>query len=155
MQTEDTTMSELGTSLKKVLANTFCMYMLAHKYHFNVEGRNFQQYHDMFKLLYDELWLAVDLIGENIRNLDEYTPYNMSRLQELSDIEDDNRIPTASIMMERLLDANQKVMSSLDDALAKAKVVNNGGLENMLAGRLEIHAKHGWFLRATGKTNRE
>lgn len=155
MHIEDFPMSELGTSMKQVLANTFMMYMMAHKYHFNVEGRNFQQYHDMFKVIYDELWLSVDLIAENIRGLDEYVPFNCARLQELSDIEDDNRIPTASGMMDKLLVANQKVMDSLNTSVEKARLAGNGGVENMLTARLETHAKHGWFLRATAKTNRE
>lgn len=148
-------MSELGSNMKRVLANTFCMYMLAHKYHFNVEGRNFQEYHDMFKTIYDELWLSVDRIAENIRGLDEYVPFNMERVQELSDIQDDNRIPTASGMMTKLLQANDAVIKSLNMALSSAKVAGNAGVENLLGERLEIHAKHGWFLRSIAKTNRE
>jgi starvation-inducible DNA-binding protein len=155
MHIEDTPMTELGTHMKKALANTFCMYMLAHKYHFNVEGRNFLEYHDMFKTIYDELWLSVDRIAENIRGLDEYVPFNLERLQELSDVQDDNRIPTASGMMVKLLQANDVVMDSLNTALNTAKVAGNAGIENLLGERLETHAKHAWFMRSVSKTNRE
>ena len=148
-------MSELGQTMKVVLADTFVMYMIAHKFHFNVEGRDFYQYHEMYQKIYEELWNAVDGIAEHIRALDEYVPFNFSRLQELTTIEDDSKIPTASAMVERLLATNDRVIKSIQSALEQAKIAGDSGIENYLGGRLEVHTKHGWFLRATGKKNRE
>lgn len=148
-------MSELGQTMKVVLADTFVMYMIAHKFHFNVEGRDFYQYHEMYQKIYEELWNAVDGIAEHIRALDEYVPFNFSRLQELTTIEDDSKIPTASAMVERLLATNDRVIKSIQTALEQAKIAGDSGIENYLGGRLEVHTKHGWFLRATGKKNRE
>lgn len=148
-------MSELGQTMKVVLADTFVMYMIAHKFHFNVEGRDFYQYHEMYQKIYEELWNAVDGIAEHIRALDEYVPFNFSRLQELTTIEDDSKIPTASAMVERLLATNDRVIASIQSALEQVKIAGDSGIENYLGGRLEIHTKHGWFLRATGKKNRE
>lgn len=148
-------MSDLGNSTKVVLADTFAMYMAAHKYHFNVEGSNFHQYHALFGTIYNELWSSVDDIAEHIRALDEYVPFNFGRLQELTNIEDDKSIPTAKAMVEKLLGMNDQVIASLKDAVEKAKVANDEGMINFLGGRLEAHTKHGWFLRATTKTNRE
>lgn len=152
--TGNITMSELGSSMKVVLADTFSMYMQAHKYHFNVEGPDFSQYHKLFGKIYDELWQSVDAIAEHIRVLDEYVPFNYARLQELSTVEDDNKIPTASTMIERLLDTNNKVIESVKQALEQAKIANDEGLINFLGERLEVQGKHGWFLRASTKTNR-
>jgi starvation-inducible DNA-binding protein len=148
-------MSDLGNSMKVVLADTFMMYMAAHKYHFNVEGRDFYQYHTLFQNIYDELWKSLDDIAEHIRSLDEYVPYSVGRFQELSKIEDDGKIPTAKAMVERLLEMNDQVTASLKDAVEKAKLANDEAMINFLGGRLEAHNKHGWFLRATTKTNRE
>jgi len=153
--TEETQMSELGNAMKVVLADTFVMYMMAHKYHFNVEGRHFYEYHKMFGKIYEELWDSIDLIGEQIRSLDEYVPFNFGRLQELSTVEDDSKIPTSANMVEKLLEANSRVSESLNLALEQSKIANNEGLVNFLGGRIETHSKHSWFLRATTKTNRE
>jgi starvation-inducible DNA-binding protein len=153
-QTQGSIMSELGTSLKVVLADTFVMYMMAHKYHFNVEGSDFFQLHDMFGQIYNDLWSSLDTTGEHIRAQDEYVPFNFGRLMELATWEDDNKIPTASGMIEKLLDANTQVIQSLNASLEQAKIANQEGVVNYLGARLEIHGKHGWMLRATGKKNR-
>ena len=39
-------------------------------------------------------------------------------------------------------------------ALEQAKIANDEGLINFLGERLEVQGKHGWFLRASTKTNR-
>lgn len=148
-------MSDLGQSMKIVLADTFCLYMLAHKSHFNVEGRDFYQYHTLFQTIYEELWEAVDDIAEHIRALDEYVPFNFARLQELTTIEDDNKIPTASAMVDKLLENNDKAIKSLIAAIEAAKLANDSANENFLSSRKEAHDKHGWMLRSTTKKNRE
>jgi starvation-inducible DNA-binding protein len=148
-------MNDLAKSLKVVLADTFKMYMLTHKYHLNVEGGDFYQYHKLFETIYDELWQSVDAIAEHIRALDEYVPFSFGRFDELSSVEDDVKIPTASVMMERLLSTNDVVLASLRAAVEQAKLANDEGVINFLGGRLEAHTKHGWFLRATTKKSRE
>jgi starvation-inducible DNA-binding protein len=153
--TEDYKMSDLGNAMKIVLADTFVMYMITHKYHFNVEGRDFYEYHKMFQKIYEELWASIDDIAEKIRALDEYVPFNFGRLGELATVEDDNKIPTSAAMIDKLLETNDRVIESLKKAVEQAKIANDEGVVNFLGGRLEIHAKHGWFLRATTKRNRE
>lgn len=148
-------MSALGDSMKVVLADTFMMYMSAHKFHLNVEGRDFYQYHSLFQTIYDEVWKALDDIAERIRTLDEYVPFGLDRFNELSSIKEDSRIPTASKMVEALLVSNDAVIKSLNAAVEQAKIANNEAFVNFLGGRLEVHGKHGWFLRSTTKTNRE
>ena len=61
---------ELTDLMKRVLANTFSMYLKTHNFHWNVEGMLFSQLHEFFGDLYTELWNAVDPIAEHIRMLD-------------------------------------------------------------------------------------
>ena len=147
-------MSDLGNSLKVVLADTFSMYMQAHKYHFNVEGPDFLQYHDLFGKIYQDLWTSVDMTAEHIRALDEYVPFNFARLLELTTVEDDNKIPTAMGMIDRLLDTNNLVIESLKKSVEQAKIANDEAVINYLGERLDAHSKHGWFLRSSTKKNR-
>ena len=77
-------METLIEMMRKVLADTFAMYLKAHNYHWNVEGSNFPQYHDFFGNLYQELHGAVDPIAEEIRALDAYVPGSLSRFLELT-----------------------------------------------------------------------
>ena len=147
-------MSDLGNSMKVVLADTFGMFLKTWNFHWNIEGPNFSEYHKLFGDIYEELFGAVDAVAEQIRSLDEYSPGSYARFKELTTVEDEVKIPTATVMIEKLLATNDQVIDSLNKAMEQAKIANIEGIVNFLGGRLELHGKHGWFLRATSKRNR-
>jgi starvation-inducible DNA-binding protein len=144
-------METLIEMMRKVLADTFAMYLKAHNYHWNVEGSNFPQYHDFFGNLYQELHGAVDPIAEEIRALDAYVPGSLSRFLELTEIEDELSIPNGVEMARRLMVDNQKVIMTLDVAFKLADEFDQQGLADFIAGRLDTHKKHGWMLRSITK----
>jgi starvation-inducible DNA-binding protein len=144
-------METLIEMMRKVLADTFAMYLKAHNYHWNVEGSNFPQYHDFFGNLYQELHGAVDPIAEEIRALDAYVPGSLSRFLELTEIEDELSIPNGVEMARRLMVDNQKVIMTLDIAFKLADELDQQGLADFIAGRLDTHKKHGWMLRSITK----
>ena len=141
----------LSDSLKVVLADTFAFYLKAHNYHWNVEGENFNDYHTFFATLYNEAWLATDLIAEHIRTLDEYVPASFGRFYQLTTITDEVNIPTAINMVRKLEEDNKKVLASLAAAHQQAEKANKIGIVNFIEGRIDIHDKHGWMLRAIAK----
>lgn len=144
-------MQELIDQLKKVLADTFVMYMKSHSYHWNVEGHNFVQMHTFFGDLYEELHGAIDPIAENIRTLDAYAPGSLSRMVELSSISDENTIPPCEMMVVYLSAANGTVLNSLKRAHSLAEEHNNTAIASFLETRLEAHEKHGWMLKSIMK----
>ena len=137
--------------MKKVLADTFSMYLKAHNYHWNVEGPLFSQFHDFFSGLYTELHGAVDPIAEQIRALDVYAPGSYKRFSELSDIEDETTIPAPVDMARNLLADNEKVLATLNIAFKLANNFEKQGLADFLSGRIDIHNKHAWMLRSYTK----
>ena len=141
----DETLNEMP---KKVLADTFALYLKTHNYHWNIEGSNFPQYHEFFGKLYLELFASVDTIAEQIRALDSYAPGSFSRFQELSDIEDELTVPNGIEMATKLLEDNEVVMASLSMTLQLATELDKQGLINFLANRIDIHSTHRWMLRS-------
>lgn len=144
-------MDELVNRMKVVLATTFAFYLKAQNFHWNVEGINFSQYHDFFGKLYEEVHGAVDPIAEQIRALDAYAPGALQRFKELSSITDENTIPSAMIMCQRLMDDNDKVISDLVFAYNEAEKQKQLGLANFLQDRIDVHKKHRWMLKAAIK----
>ena len=145
-------MDELQSALKICLGNTFVMYFQAHSYHWNVEGINFPQYHGFFGDLYEELFGAVDPIAEEIRALDAYAPISLTQLYKYATIEEDVVMPTdLHSRIQRLLDSNQIVLDSLNKTFELATTANKQGLADFVAGRIDIHNKHGWMLKASLK----
>ena len=145
------TMLELVQSMKVVLATSFSFYLKAHKYHWNVEGPNFSEYHKFLGDLYEEVQDSIDATAEHIRALGEYSPGSYAEFHAFSKISDETGVPVARSMFDNLLSDNQKMIDALNDAFAKAQEANKQGLMNYLADRLDIHAKHGWMLRSITK----
>lgn len=142
-----------AAAAKVVLANTFVMYFKAHSYHWNVEGRTFAQDHDFLGDLYAELHAAVDPTAEQIRACTEYAPFSMEDLFSAKTIDEDTSKPkTAEQMFGNLLAANNQVIESLNKLFEVAETANKQGLADFAAGRLDIHAKHGWMLRSLMKS---
>jgi starvation-inducible DNA-binding protein len=144
-------METLIEIMRKVLADTFAMYLKAHNYHWNVEGPNFPQYHDFFGKLYEELHGAVDPIAEEIRSLDAYAPGSFSRFMELTEIEDEMNVPMAREMALKLLRDNDTVLNTLNVAFKLADQFDRQGLADFVAGRIDVHNKHAWMLRSITK----
>ena len=134
--------------LKKVHADAFTFYLKAHFYHWNVEGPNFPQYHDFLQNLYQEVFASVDTLAELIRTLDSYAPGTLTRLKELTTIEETDDVPDARTMMTRLLQENNILRASLLTAYTTADTTGEVGVANFLQDRIQAHEKHAWMLRS-------
>jgi starvation-inducible DNA-binding protein len=137
--------------MRKVLADAYAFQLKANNYHWNVEGPNFPQYHKFLGKLYEEVFGATDTIAEQIRALNAYAPGSFTRFLELTDIEDEINIPSSSEMMNRLIADNEKVLVTLNIAFKLADELDQQGLADFLAGRIDAHNKHGWMLRSITK----
>ena len=141
----------LVDELKKVHADAFTFYLKAHFYHWNVEGPNFPQYHDFLQNLYQEVFASVDTLAELIRTLDSYAPGTLTRLKELTTIEETDDVPDAKTMMTRLLQENNILRASLLTAYTTADTTGEVGIANFLQDRIQAHEKHSWMLRSIVK----
>ena len=145
-------MNELEAALRISLGNTFTMYFKAHSYHWNVEGMFFSQYHDFFSDLYEELFDSVDTYAEQLRALDVYAPISIAALYDNKTVEEDIEKPDdITGMLENLQTANNQVIETLNKLFDLATNANEQGLADFAAGRIDVHKKHGWMLRASLK----
>ena len=134
--------------LKKVHADAFTFYLKAHFYHWNVEGPDFPQYHDFLQNLYQEVFASIDSLADLIRTLDSYAPGTLTRLKELTTIEETDDVPDAKNMMTRLLQENNILRASLLTAYKTADTTGEVGISNFLQDRIQAHEKHSWMLRS-------
>lgn len=146
-------MNELQAALRIVLGNTYVMYAKAQSYHWNVEGMFFPMFHDFFGDIYEELATPIDDIAERIRTLDEYAPGGLTEIVRSATCQEDAARPTNAVEMLRSLQyTNEEVTTSLNKAFQLATAANNQGIADLLAARLDAHAKHAWMIRSTAKT---
>ena len=56
----------IADGLSRLLADNYSLYLKTHNFHWNVTGPMFQTLHVMFMEQYNELWIALDEIAEQI-----------------------------------------------------------------------------------------
>ena len=144
----------LTDTLKTILATAYALSIKAQNFHWNVEGPDFPQYHEFFGDYYEEVYGAIDRTAELIRQLDSYTPGSILRYAELSQIQDQTKIPRAMLMMEELYQDNAKVLMMYKEAFHVAEEADEQGIANFIAERIDAHGKHAWMLRSILKTAR-
>ena len=141
-------MEQLIQQLKVILGTNFALYFKTHGFHWNVEGVNFQQYHDFFAELYTSIFNNTDLIAEKIRMLDAYAPGSLLRMLELADVEESSIIPSPISMMAELKRDNDRLIVHLRAGIVAAENAGEPAIGNFLQDLLDQHQKHAWMLRS-------
>ena len=138
----------LAELLKTYLASTFAYYLKAHFFHWNVEGPDFGELHSFFSQIYEDAYDAVDVIAEQIRTTEEYAPGSLSRFHELSQIQDQTKVPRARLMLEELL-ADTQTMKDLSKQVFDASTAEGrDDVANFAADRLAQHGKYMWQMKS-------
>ncbi len=144
-------MDRLIKLMRIAFASEYSFYLKAHNFHWNVEGPLFQQFHDLFGGIYEEVYASIDPFAENIRKLGAYTPGSFERFNMLSKVDDENGVPPAEQMVRILLEDSDKMAVILKAVFEASEAAGEHGLSDFIAGRQDAHRKHSWMLRATLK----
>ena len=138
----------IADGLSHLLADTYTLYLLTHKYHWNVVGPMFITLHLMFETQYTELALAVDLIAERIRALGVKAPGSYAEFAALSSITDAGDDPDATEMIRRLVIGAETVARTARSVYPLAERAADEPTADLLTQRLNIHEKTAWMLRS-------
>lgn len=144
-------MEQLIQQMKVILGTNFGLYFKSHSFHWNIEGSDFVQYHTFLGDFYTQIWGNTDLIAEKVRMLGAYSPTGLSRMIELSAVEETDAIPSALSMFDELRADNDKMITQIKAGIVLADDANEPAISNFLQDLLDQHQKHAWFLRSITK----
>lgn len=142
--------NSLATALQKVLNETIVFYFAAHRAHWNVEGEDFTEYHELFSNIYEDAISSVDPLAENMRKIQAF-PGTLTEAVMNSSFKDDMTITEALGLASGILEKNNAVNASVMAAFAAANAANEQGVANFLAERDDQHKKWAWQLRSSLK----
>ena len=140
--------------LKTYLASTFAYYLKAHYFHWNVEGPDFGELHSFFSAVYEDAFDAVDPIAEYIRTTEEYAPGSLTRFHELTQIQDQVKVPRARLMLEELLADTQTMIELSKQVFDASTAEGREDVANFAAERQSAHGKYMWQLKSYLKNAR-
>ena len=138
-----------ATALKRVLSETYALYVKTHGYHWNVTGPRFQALHAEFMTQYTELWAALDELAERIRALGVFAPGSSTELLEHATITADNGVPDAEAMIANLARGHEAVARAARQGIEEASAVGDDVTVDLLTQRTTIADKTAWMLRAS------
>lgn len=141
----------LADTLKEQLGTLEAWKVKSQGFHWNVEGDNFVQLHDLFGKIYEDADDAIDTLAEHIRTLEVYAPGSMKRFIELSAINEQEKIPKAMLMVKELINDSEIILGHLDKCFAEATKDNKQGIANFIADRQAAHSKYLWMLKSFAK----
>lgn len=141
--------AEISEGLKRLLADTYTLYLQTHNFHWNITGPQFRELHLMFEEHYQELALAVDDIAERIRTLDVAAPGTYKAFAELSSIKEVDGVPTSAEMVKYLTKGHEQVVKTARKVLKVAQEADDESSASLVSDRMRVHEKTAWMLRAT------
>ncbi|PHS27516.1 MAG: DNA starvation/stationary phase protection protein [Methylophaga sp.] len=142
---------KVAEGLKRLLADSYTLYLQTHNFHWNVTGPQFRELHLMFEEHYTELATAVDDIAERIRTLDVVAPGTYKAFSRLSSIEEVEGVPSSIEMVDLLTKGHEQIVKTSRMTLKLAQEADDESTIALVSDRMRIHEKTSWMLRATRK----
>ena len=140
--------ANIAEGLKRLLADSYTLYLQTHNFHWNVTGPQFRELHLMFEEHYTELATAVDEVAERIRTLDVAAPGTYKAFAELSSIKEVDGVPDAKEMVRILTHGHEQVVKTCREVLAPAQEASDESTAALVSDRMRVHEKTAWMLRA-------
>jgi starvation-inducible DNA-binding protein len=145
---ENKDVTELVAGLSRLLADTYTLYVTTQGYHWNVTGLTFPQLHTMFEEQYMDLRDAADEIAERIRALGQPSPGSLAEFSNLATVKA-GPAKDAAAMVQNLADAHETIARTARPLVKVAEDASDVATADLVTGRIVIHEKTAWMLRAT------
>lgn len=133
---------------KKAFATTYALVLKAQGAHWNVEGPDFLEYHELYEKIYSEIYDSIDPFAEHIRTLHTYIDASFAELDKESLV---STAKTSTNYCEDLLAANKVLLDILKDVFNLSSTEGLDGFAAFISDRMAEHSKHIWMLESSLK----
>ncbi len=135
--------------LSAILSNEMVLYIKSRKFHWNVAGESFMEYHKVFEAQYKQLEESIDEIAERIGKMGQKTIGTMQEFSKQASLkEGPGKYPSSKDMLRELLADHEAVIIQLrvaiEDCSEKLKDVSGA---DFLTNLMEEHETMAWVLR--------
>ncbi len=141
--------SDVAQHLHQIVCSSYVLFAKTQGYHWNVVGPQFYSLHKMFEEQYNDLFLAIDELAERVRALQFKAPFSLSEMLKTGSIDELSKLPDADAMVKDLIKGHEAIVEELKEGIEKADLAEDDATADLLTGRLEVHGKTLWMLRAT------
>jgi starvation-inducible DNA-binding protein len=144
-------METLYKLLSDTQASLFVLFQKTWLYHWNVVGEDFYEYHKLFGKHYEKMSDQIDRLTEHMRYLNIKPVPTLSRITEVSHIDEANSGLDIMGMVNDLLEGHKKIIELLNQIAEEAENQKSRGTTNLVDDLNEEHGKFIWMLRSFSK----
>ncbi len=134
--------------LRQTVVDSYALLAKTQNYHWNVKGPMFKQVHELTELLYNQIFINIDLIAERVRALGQDVPGSVSIFAEKTQLSEPNLKFTASQMVSDLVKDNEWTAKQLRKGVALCDDSEDVATADLLTNCIAGHEKFAWMLRS-------
>lgn len=143
-------LGKIGTSLNKLLADEFALYVKLLNYHWNMKTKHFHSLHAFFKELYEFQFDIVDDIAERAQTMGVVAYGSMADFTKHTQLKEaSGKKLTDQQMLKDLLNDYETIIRSMRTAANNMLDYDDIGTNNFLTDILEKHEKKAWMIRSS------
>jgi starvation-inducible DNA-binding protein len=135
--------------LSDILANQHVLYLKTRKFHWNVYGESFMEFHLLFEGQYKELEESIDEVAERIGKLGGDTIGTMEEFLKRATLkESPGKYPKSKEMAAELLKDHESCIAGLRKSIEECDdKYEDAGTADFLTNMLQQHETTAWKLR--------
>jgi len=132
-----------------VLADEFLLYVKSRRFHWNVEGPDFSELHELFQKHYEQLSEVIDDVAERARALDGIAAGSFEEYLGLTRLKEETaqRYDARGMIAALLVDHEAVIRSLRRDLQTCSNEHGDEGTMDFLTGLMQAHEKMAWMLR--------
>lgn len=144
------TRKEVAEILNHLLCDEVVIYIKTLKFHWNVYGIVFHDFHALFKEQYEQMLDISDDVAERVRAVGHDSFGTMAEFLKNTRLkEEPGKVPDALGMIKILLADHESVIRQIRKDVETCEDLGDAGTSNFLQDLMEKHEKIAWMLRAT------
>ena len=141
-------MEKLFKLLSDAQSSLFVLFHKTWAFHWNVVGSDFTQLHQLFGEQYNTMFEEIDRLSEHMRYLNIKPLSSLSRMLEVTQIQEAASSTTANNMLSELLENNEKFCEMMQEISEEAEEQRQYATANLVQDLMESHGKFIWMLRS-------
>ena len=140
--------TESCTLVNQILADTIILYHLYKKHHWMMRGHTFYQLHLLLDKHAGEQIELIDAMGERMQTLGGVAIADPRHVAEITKLKrPPNGVEEVPMMLSRLLEAHELIISELREAINKTAANQDSGTNDLLVSQvLRTNELQVWFL---------
>src|SRR5437764_10192949 len=138
---------EISSSLRRLLADVFVLYLKTKNFHWHMSGRHFRDYHLLLDEHSEQVFAMTDDIAERARKIDGATLRSISDISRHQRLQDNNEESvTPKEMLEELFADNRQLTRFLRSSHEVCEKHNDVATASLIENWIDETERRTWFL---------